>query len=91
MKIHFLSITFFFFTFILFSQNEKNVIDKIAAQIGDNIILISDIQAQALQVEQSGTPIDSIDQCSILEEILFQKLLLHQAKIDSIEIPDAQV
>ena len=91
MKIHFLSITFFFFSFILFSQNEKNVIDKIAAQIGDNIILISDIQAQALQVEQSGTPIDSIDQCTILEEILFQKLLLHQAKIDSIEIPDAQV
>jgi len=75
----------------LFGQNRNNVIDKIAAQVGDNIILLSDIQTQIIQAKQSGDTLSSINECSTLEMLRFQNLLLHQAKLDSIVIPDAQV
>ena len=75
----------------IFSQTQQNVIDKIAAQIGDNIILISDIQTQVAQAKQSGAPVSENTECETLEQLLFQNLLLLQAKIDSLVIPDAQV
>jgi peptidyl-prolyl cis-trans isomerase SurA len=68
------------------------VVDKIAAQIGDNIILLSDIQAQLLQLQQeTDAPLEAGSDCQMLEELMFQNLLLHQAKIDSINIPAATV
>ncbi len=76
---------------ICFSQSKEIVLDKIAAQIGDNIILLSDIQSQIEQIKASGDTLPPNSQCLVLEEIMFQKLLLHQAKIDSIVINDAQV
>ena len=70
---------------------EKSVIDKIVAQIGDNVILKSDIEAQKLQAAQSGLVITAETDCAILEQLMFQNLLLNQAEIDSIVITDAQV
>ena len=75
----------------IFSQTQQNVIDKIAAQSGDNIILMSDIKTQVSQAKQSGAPVNENTECETLEDLLFQNLLLLQAKIDSLEIPDAQV
>ncbi len=73
------------------SSSEK-VIDEILAQVGDNIILHSDIEAQKLQMENNTeAPGGSQNRCQILEEQLYQKLLLNQAQIDSIEITDEQV
>ncbi|MAO31886.1 MAG: hypothetical protein CL824_00130 [Crocinitomicaceae bacterium] len=67
------------------------VIDKIVAQVGDNIILLSDIQAQKLNLIQDGRELDENVDCFILEELLYQELLLNQAMLDSIEIKDDQV
>lgn len=65
--------------------------DKIVGQIGDEIVLLSDIKARELQMLQNGEPIDANTECLILEELLFEKLLVNQAKIDSIEVPDDMV
>lgn len=68
-------------------------IDRVVAQIGDNIILYSDIEMQKMQLmaqEQEIQMTRDID-CLILEQLLFQNLLLNQAKIDSVRIDDAQV
>ena len=67
------------------------VIDEIVAQVGDNPILLSDIEAQIVQLQAEGRSVDEITKCSILEELLYQNLLLNQAKIDSIDISDGQV
>ena len=72
-------------------EGSKSVIDKIVAQIGDNIILKSDIEAQKLQAAQSGMEVTKETDCIILEQLMFQNLLLNQAEIDSIVITDAQV
>ncbi len=74
----------------VFSQ-EKIILDNVAAQIGEKIILTSEIETQVAQLINNGDSISSTIRCELLEEMLFQKLLLHQASIDSIIIPDAQV
>lgn len=87
----------FIFGLILFcsnislSQGSESAIDKIAAQIGDNIILMSDIQAQMIQMKMAGAPLNENSECEVLEQLLFQHLLLHQSKIDSLVVPEAQV
>lgn len=77
------------------SSSSEKVIDEIIAQVGDNIILHSDVEAQKLQMENQsaaeGAPERDKSRCQILEELLYQNLLLNQAKIDSIEITDEQV
>lgn len=76
----------------LFAPNvQAQVIDKIVAQLGENMILLSDIEVQKVQAIQSGYPYTENGDCEILDEILFQNLLINQAQLDSIVIPDAQV
>ena len=52
---------------------------------------MSDIEGQKLQAVQAGVAISPDMDCQILEELMYQNLLLNQAKLDSIEIPDGQV
>ena len=73
------------------SAKAQTTVDKIVAQIGDNIILLSDIQAQKIQILQAGLELTPEKDCQILEELMYQNLLLNQAILDSIEVSDAQV
>ncbi len=70
---------------------EFKVIDKIVAKVGEEIILLSEIQSQRLQLLQEGMAGDKSTDCAILEEFIFEKLLVNQAKIDSIDVPDEMV
>lgn len=92
-KIRIISSLFFAgFIFHNSANAQKLVADKIVAQIGENIILQSDIEAQKLQAKQAGMNLEGLQgECEILEELMFQNLLLNQAELDSIVIPDAQV
>lgn len=67
------------------------VVDRIVAQVGDNIILYSDIEMQKLQAMSQDIPIDMDTDCRIIEELLYQNLLLEHAKKDSLQVSDAQV
>jgi len=90
----FFALTGLFLTVLSASFAQENgftVIDKVVAQVGDEIILLSDIQAQRLQMIQSGMEGDQSTDCAILEEFMFEKLLINQAKIDSIDVPDEMV
>lgn len=66
-------------------------VDRIVGQVGDNIILYSDIEMQKMQAMSQDIPIDQFTDCRILEELLYQNLLVAKAKLDSVEIADAQV
>lgn len=66
-------------------------IDKIIAIVGDKAILLSEVESQAMQMEQQATSKDSNLRCNVLEDIIIQKLLLNQAEKDSVVVSDAQV
>lgn len=74
------------------AQGEKDkVIDKILAQIGDQIILHSDVENQKLQALQQGSKSPEKDYCTILQNQMFQALLVNQAELDSIVIAEGRV
>ena len=70
---------------------KKNVIDEVAWIVGDEPIYRSDIEEQYTQARQEGTSIAGDPYCVIPERIAVEKLYLHQAKIDTITAPEAQV
>ena len=76
---------------ILLSQETGNVVDKIVAQIGNQIILMSDVESQKQQAIQSGLDPLKINACEILEQLMANELLLDQALLDSISVSDEQV
>ena len=80
---------FFFFLIYVFSffyLSAQTDLDEIVAIVGDEIILNSDIQQQSLQFEQSEDII-----CEIYKDLMFQKILINQAKIDSIQVSENEV
>ena len=86
-----ISIFFLFSSSILFSQETGIVVDKIVAQIGNQIILMSDVESQKQQAIQSGLDPLKVNSCEILEQLMANELLLDQALLDSISVSDEQV
>jgi peptidyl-prolyl cis-trans isomerase SurA len=74
------------------SRAQEQVIDEVVAVVGANYILQSDIEAQYVQFRMQGGITDArATRCQILEDILFQKLLLNQAELDSVQVTDDQI
>jgi len=67
------------------------IIDEVVAVVGDKRILYSDIEQNFLQLKAQGEKVDDYSKCSILENMLIQKLLLNQSEIDSLQVTDSQI
>lgn len=70
---------------------QPEIIDKVIATVGGELVLLSELEEQyALMEAQNGVmPPDA--RCNLVENILITKLLLNQAKLDSIEVADSEV
>ena len=81
------------FAFLIISPflSAQVTIEGIAGIVGDNIILRSDIEQQVLQYQAQGLEVDSAMRTQVFEDLLFQKLMLHQAALDSIIISESEV
>lgn len=66
-------------------------IDAVIATVGNKIILQSEVESQYHQFLSQGNYADERIKCRILEQALLNKLLLHQAIIDSVAVSDAQI
>jgi peptidyl-prolyl cis-trans isomerase SurA len=73
------------------AQNEK-VIDEIAALVGSHPVYWSDVEAQYAQAKAQGMKGEGFAlKCEIFENLVFQKLLVYQAEVDSLVVSDEQV
>ena len=74
-------------------SSADTVVEGIVAVVGGNVVLKSDIENQYLQIRSQGSIQGTATtmKCQIFENLLFQKLLLHQAQVDSLTVTDAQV
>ena len=68
-----------------------NVVDEVVWVVGDEAILRSDIESMRLQGEAEGVSLGDNPDCYIPEQLAVQKLFLHQAAIDSLEVTEAEV
>ena len=73
----------------VFGQN--NVIDEVVWVVGDEAILKSDVENERLNAQYEGRKFDGDPYCIIPEQLAVQKLFLHQAEIDSIEVSEQEV
>ena len=69
---------------------QKNVVDEIIWVVGDEPILLSDVEEARLSAEQSGSPVNN-PYCTIPEMLAINKLFLHQAQLDSISVSESDV
>lgn len=71
--------------------HEASVVDEVIWVVGDEAILKSDVEVMRLQAEAEGVRFPGDPDCAIPEQIALQKLYLHQAAIDSIEVTESEV
>ena len=70
------------------SQPQKVVADKIAAIVGDRIILQSDIKNSIADIARQGGTVPENAECLLLEQALISKVLMLQAEKDSLPVTD---
>lgn len=74
------------------ARSQVQVIDEVVAVVGANYVLQSDIEAQYIQFRMQGGITDArATRCQILEDLLFQKLMLNQAELDSVVVTEDQI
>ncbi|MGN1266096.1 MAG: peptidylprolyl isomerase, partial [Muribaculaceae bacterium] len=76
---------------VMSGNAQNNVAEEVAWVVGDEPIFKSEIEEQYMQMQYERTNITGNPYCVIPERIAIEKLFLHQAKIDSIDIPESMV
>ena len=73
------------------SITNPHYLDEVVWVVGDEAILRSDIEMMRMQAEQEGLDFGGDPDCRIPEQLAVQKLFLHQAALDSIEVSESEV
>lgn len=73
------------------SADPASVVDEVIWVVGDEPILLSDVEMARMQAEMEGVKWEGDSDCTIPEQLAVQKLFLHQAAIDSIEVSESEV
>ena len=77
----------------VWGQNGGTSIDGIVAVVGKSIIMRSDLEKHFIDYKSQFKTIEDPDEvyCSILENLIYNKLMVNQAELDSIEVTDEEV
>ena len=67
------------------------LVDKTVAIVGNEVIMLSDIEDEVAMMRAYGMMSDKKGRCEILEEMMATKLFLMQARLDSIEVNNDMV
>jgi len=63
---------------------QNAVVDQVVAVVGSDAILLSEIEQEIMQMKAEGLPINESTRCTVLENMMIQKILLNQARVDSV-------
>lgn len=73
------------------AASAQMVIDEVIWVVGDEAILRSEVEEERLRAQYEGQQIAGDPYCIIPEQLAIQKLFLHQAELDSIEVNESTV
>lgn len=78
--------------FSVFAQKYPDgIIDKSIAVVGDEMIMISDLENEVKMMKAEGMASDRNARCEILEQMVIQKIFLMQARLDSLSVNNDMV
>ena len=72
------------------SAQNNNIVDEVIWMVGDEPILLSDVEEMRISAEMYGERIEN-PYCVIPEQLAIQKLFLPQAALDSIEVDESLI
>jgi len=72
-------------------SQEPQMIDKVVAVVGENVVLHSDIEEQIDQMTLSDMLVTENTRCELLEDMMYQKLFVNRAKADSVTVSEEQI
>ena len=75
----------------LWAATPGNVIEEVAWMIGDEPIYRSDIERMYQDMQSERVPVQGDPYCIIPEQIAIERLFLHQADLDTIEVQESMV
>lgn len=70
---------------------QSNVIEEVAWMIGDQPIYKSEIEQAYIDMQNDRVPIQGDPYCFIPEQLAIERLFLHQADLDTIEVQESMV
>jgi len=76
---------------LLSAQSDRAVIERVVATVGGEIILLSEVQEQFSYAKQQQADLPDEYRCVVLQNLIVQKILVNQAKLDSIEVKNEEV
>jgi peptidyl-prolyl cis-trans isomerase SurA len=76
---------------VIASYAQNDIVDEVVWIVGDEAILKSDVEQARLYFMMSGQKMEGNPYTIIPEQLAIQKLFLHQAVIDSVEVTDQEV
>jgi peptidyl-prolyl cis-trans isomerase SurA len=91
MKQIYISLIIALFSIVTLQAQDKKLIDKVIAQVGSELILMSDVENEYGFMSASQENSDESMKCRILEQIMASKILVTQAKLDSIEASEDEI
>ena len=74
-----------------YAQPAGLLIDRVVGVVGREAILHSDLMGRMEQATQGGRPATPSMLCGELEDLLFEKLLVEQGRLDSVVVEQGQV
>ncbi|MBO7371540.1 MAG: peptidylprolyl isomerase, partial [Bacteroidales bacterium] len=70
---------------------QNGLVDKIVALVGNDAIMLSDIEGEVQMMRVNGLVADRNARCEILEQAMISKLFLTQARLDSLVAPATEI
>ena len=70
---------------------QNGIVDKTVAVIGNEVILISQLEEEVNMLKAYGMMSDKTGRCEVLEQMMVSKLFLMQARVDSLKVNNDMV
>ena len=88
---NYLLLILLFVSFQCLTAQERLVIDKVIAKVGTETILLSDVEGQYAYASEQSADTSPELKCEIIQSLVGQKLIVHQAKLDSIIVSEDEI
>jgi len=72
-------------------QGGPYLLDKVISKVGSEYILLSELEGQYAYLKESNPSLTEDAKCEMMENIIAQKIIVYQAKLDSIQISDEEL
>ncbi len=83
-------ISLLFLTAVI-SVNAQKVLDEVVAVVGNDVVLLSDVESQLTQYKDISSNKTNLARCLVIDQLMQKKLLLNRAKVDSLKVSDEQI